>query len=264
MADIRLADISEWQPNFDAPAYLKSHACIILRSHSGNRPDKMFPARRDYVRKYNFTAVGYYQYMVASRSATDQANDFVKALGPLKANEFAVIDSEEGSGSQVQRCEDWCKIVDKQYGQPSVIYASESWFKDKLGGVDRWKGRARWIAAYRSTEPTVAHELWQNTDSASFPGLGSPIDGNLFHGTAQEFLTKMRGSASSPAPPKPPPGAKEEDVVAILKQDGRIVLFVQKANGQVMQAYQTSVNGPWKGADETKKAKWYGLGNPGK
>ena len=68
---------------------------------------------------------------------------------------------------------------------------------------------------------------------------------------------------SSPTPiPEPP-----EDTVAlfaVLKQDGRIEVFVQKSNGQVMHTWQTAKDGGWAGAEKGKNAAWYDLGNPGK
>ena len=69
------------------------------------------------------------------------------------------------------------------------------------------------------------------------------------------------GGSASPIPEPP------EDTVslfAVVKQDGRLHLFVQKENGQVMQAYQKTKDGGWAGAEEGKNAKWYDLGNPGK
>lgn len=206
MADIRLADISEHQPNIDGAAYLAGGcSCLIVRAHNGNRKDNIWPARRDYLRGLKFDALGWYQYVVAGRDAGQQARDFCATVGPLRGNEFVVCDSEEGSGSQVARIQGWFDVVDKHYGLPSVLYASESWFRDRLGGVGRWTGRPRWIAAYRSSEPNDTHDLWQHTDKASFPGLAGRVDGNLFHGTAHDFLRVMRGGRTGPQGSKSTP-----------------------------------------------------------
>lgn len=68
---------------------------------------------------------------------------------------------------------------------------------------------------------------------------------------------------SAPAPlPEPP-----EDTVAlfaVLKQDGRIEVFVQRESGQVLHTWQTAKDGGWAGAEKGKNASWYDLGNPGK
>lgn len=212
MADTRLADISEFQSNLDADAYIGGgYRCIIIRAHNGSRPDKLWPARRDYVRSKPFTAVGYYQYLQKGRDAAQQAREFVNTVGPLRGNEFAICDLEEGTGSQIARAEAWFAVVDAAYGMRAMLYAGESFFRSNLGGSGRWSGRPRWIAAYRSSEPTDPHELWQCTGDGlglsqygRFPGLaGSGLDGSIFHGTDQQFLQAVRGGAAPPPPPAP-------------------------------------------------------------
>jgi hypothetical protein len=77
---------------------------------------------------------------------------------------------------------------------------------------------------------------------------------------------KPHQASGGSAPPAPMPEPPEDTVslFAVVKQDGRIQLFVQKESGQVMQAYQTAKDGGWAGAEKGKNAKWYDLGNPGK
>ena len=250
MADTRLADISEWQTSIDAPAYLNGgYKCLIVRAHSGYRPDKYWPARRDYLRQHNFTALGYYAYLTADRDAAQQAREFVDCVGALRGNEFVVLDSEEGSGSQVTRCETWFATVDRAYGLPSTLYASESWFNDKLGGAARWASRPRWVAAYRSTEPTMAHELWQNTDAARFPGLSGTVDGNVFHGSDQQFLSTMRRGNVEP-PPQP------EDYVAITaaqNANDALHVFVEAKDGSIWYTYQPKGKTAWNGGKQGKQ-----------
>lgn len=58
-----------------------------------------------------------------------------------------------------------------------------------------------------------------------------------------------------------------EDTVAlfaVVKNDGRIEVFVQKEDGTVMHTWQKEVNGSWAGSEPGKNAAWYSLGNPGK
>ena len=103
MPDIRLADCSEFQDSIDAPAYLAAgHTTLIVRAHSGYRPDKKWRERRDYLRGFPFTCLGFYQYIVPGRDPAEQARDFIATVGPLRANEFPVGDLEEGAGSR--RC----------------------------------------------------------------------------------------------------------------------------------------------------------------
>lgn len=81
--------------------------------------------------------------------------------------------------------------------------------------------------------------------------------------SCRRYIDGKPHAATNPPNPPPPP----EDAVAltaILKQDGRIELFVQKDNGSVMHTWQKEKNGSWAGSGEGKNASWYGLGNPGK
>ena len=206
MPDIRLADVSEWQPNIDAAAYLAGgYRTLIVRAHSGYRPDKMMPARRDYLRGFPFAALGYYQYLAHDRDAAQQARELVSTVGPLRANEFLVLDHEEGAGNQIARADAWFAVVDQAIGFKATLYAGYFYCRDHLGGWGRWANRPRWLAAYSTVEPGDPHELWQNTDAARFPGLSGTVDGNIFHGDERRFaavFTAGRGTVA-PAPPKP-------------------------------------------------------------
>ena len=254
MADTRLADISEYQESIDAPAYIGGgYRCLIVRAHNGGRADKKWPARRDYLRGYDFTALGWYQYVQASKDATQQAKDFVNCVGELRGNEFMIGDFEEGSGSQVSRAEAWFAVVDKAQGFPATLYSGQSFGKTNLGGWSRWQGRPRWIAAYSSQEPTDQHELWQNTDKASFPGLAGGVDGNIFHGSADQFLKTMRPGGKAPATPTTP--ARQDTIAVAAMPDGRLEVFEQLPSGEVMHRWNAQ-GGGW-------TSKWESLGRPG-
>lgn len=265
MADIRMSDVSEFQESVNAPAYLGGYSCLIVRAHNGYRPDNMWPGRRDYLRRFPFVALGFYQYVVPDRDAAQQARDFCACVGPLRGNEFVICDLEEGSGDQTPRAEAWLQIVDAHYGMPSTLYAGESFFRDQLGGAARWRARPRWMAAYRVVEPTDPHELWQNTSRAYFPGLPGLVDGNVFHGSPQDFARTMRGGKTPPSPI--PPHFQEGDMItAVVKQSGAIEVFIEKASsGEVFHAWQNAPNSAWWGAEPGKQnAKWQSLGTPGK
>ena len=251
MTDTRLADISEFQANFDAVKYKKAgYRCIIARAHNGYRPDYQWPKRRDYIRAEGFTAVGYYQYLVSDRDPVSQARDFCDCVGALRDNEFVICDSEEGSGDQIARVTAWFGVVDSHYGFPSTLYASESWFHDRLGGAARWRSRPRWMAAYRASEPADPHELWQYSSSAGYPGLLGNIDSNLFHGTDREFLATMRPvGASGPGLPE---GTRS--IAVGTMPDGRLEVFAELKSGEVLHRWNASDGGWVEG--------WHSLGKP--
>lgn len=261
MTDIRMADVSEWQGNVDAPTYMNAgYKCIIARTYSGYRPDKMMPGRRDYLRGYKFTGLGWYAYLAKDVDAKQQANAFIQTIGTLKANEWPILDVEEGSGSQTSRAQAWFDVVDKWAGFPAMLYASQYFFKDQLSGVGHWGNRPLWMAAYSSKEPTEKHDLWQFTDSYNFPGIGTKIDGNLAHMSADEFIKRMRaGKAPAPSPepaPTPKPGKAAQTLVSVVKADGCLEVFVETASGEVKHRWQPKPNaGTW--------SDWASMGTPG-
>jgi GH25 family lysozyme M1 (1,4-beta-N-acetylmuramidase) len=258
MPDTRLADISEFQSNIDAPAYLAGgHSCLIVRAHNGYRPDNLWPGRRDYLRAHPFVALGWYQYLASNRDAQQQARDFINTVGPLRPNEFVILDHEEGAGNQISRAEAWFAVVDPWCGFRATLYAGLSFCRDHLGGFDRWK-RPRWLAAYQSAEPRDVHELWQHTDNARFPGLAGGVDGNLFHGTPQRFCAVFAqgGTSTAPTPPRPPEAlTSAQSSVCVLKRDGGRELFVELDSGQVWHTWD-GPGGQW--------SDWRSLGTPGR
>jgi GH25 family lysozyme M1 (1,4-beta-N-acetylmuramidase) len=252
----RLADISEHQDFFNARAYISGgYSCIIIRAHSGYRTDNKWPVRRDYVRGHPFTAVGYYQYVASDRDAATQARELVSAVGSLRDNEFLIADIEEGSSNQENRANQWFGVADQAQGFPATLYSGEYFCKRWLGGWDHWSGRPRWIAAYSNMEPADPHELWQNSDSAHFPGLPRSVDGNVFHGSDKDFLSTFRhGAHVDPPPPPMPAMAVLGSQVTAQNKDGRVEQFVETADGRVHHCYQSSPGGSW--------TAWYPLGKP--
>lgn len=70
---------------------------------------------------------------------------------------------------------------------------------------------------------------------------------------------------TTPPPTPLPQGAKMADLVAVLKDNKAIELFVLDDKGTVWHAWQTAPNGGWAGAEAGKRnAAWYSLGAPGK
>lgn len=74
------------------------------------------------------------------------------------------------------------------------------------------------------------------------------------------------GPTGKPAPTKQTTTEEANDMItALLKQDGRIEVFVERASdGQVFHTWQTAKDGGWAGSAPGKNASWYTLGTPGK
>ena len=224
--------------------------------------------RRDAIRTHPFTAVGWYCYLKPSIDPAEQARGFIATVPTLARNEFPILDLEEGSGNQTARAQKFFDVVDKWAGFQCSLYSGASFLKNQLSGTAHWGKRPLWIASYPSSyspnpslEPAGA-DWWQYSDRAKFAGLSGGVDGSIFHGSAADFLTRVRpGSSPAPAPPKAK--VDPENMVSIVKADGRLEVFTI-VDGQVWHAYQTATNGGWAGAEAGKRnAAWYSLGRPG-
>lgn len=247
--DTRLADVSEFQPNVDADAYLEAgNDCIINRVYNGYRADYQWPARGNYLRARDFTGIGWYAYLAGDVDATSQAHAFVACVGSLRDNEWPILDLEEGSGDQRGRAQAWFNVVDRWAGFPAMLYSGESFLEDHLGGAGHWGNRPIWIAAYRSSEPSARHLLWQFSDSYYFAGIGS-CDGNVTHCSSRDFMADVR-PGRTPAPSK-----QQDGPFVVVKEDGRLEAFVEKDDGTVLHRWQTEVNDGW-------SDKWASLGRP--
>lgn len=265
MPDIYLADVSEFQENVDADAYIRSgHGVIICRAHNGYRADKKVPERIAYLRSKPFIALGFYQYLATDRDPRQQAHEFMGIVGSLRENEFAVLDHEHGNGSQTSRAEAWFHVVDPWAGCLASLYSGRVFLRDQLGGTGHWDPRPLWIADYIDYTAARRHEpegcdWWQYTDRARFAGMSGAVDGSIFHGNAVQFLERVRPASTIPTPPE----GTVALAVATMK-DGRFEVFVEKEKtGEVFHAWQ-SKEGGWAGSKPGKNAEWYSLGVPGK
>jgi GH25 family lysozyme M1 (1,4-beta-N-acetylmuramidase) len=211
MTDITFSDISQWQPDFDAPAYLAAgYTVIICRALSkDDGPDKEMPERRDYIRKHDFDAVGYYNRLNATRDPAEQAREFIDVVGHLESNEFPILDLEDGEGDQIGRANAWFKVVDEWAGFLASLYSGEWFMGENLGGPAQWDPRPVWIANYTDNKKPNAEEepagadWWQFSCTHSFPGLPGEVDANIFHGTGQAFLSRVRPTTKeAPVPLK--------------------------------------------------------------
>jgi hypothetical protein len=236
--------------------------------HNGYRADKKLPGRVTYLRSAPLVALGWYQYLAPDRDAAQQAREFIATIGSLRPNEFPVCDAEQGAGNQTPRVEAWFRVVDPWARFQASLYSGRSYLDHQLGGTGHWGGRPLWIADYVDYTANRRHEpagatWWQYTDRARFPGLAGGVDGSIYHGTAQQFLARVRtGGAPAPIPMPTPPEGTVAIAVATMA-DGRFEVFIEKASdGSVWHTWQAKEGG-WAGAKPGQNAGWYSLGTPG-
>lgn len=193
-----LADISEFQPQIADAAYLAWSKAIVIRCAYGDAHDDRAwygGARRDALHKGGARFVGIYQYLIAGHSGAAQADAMARIVGAIRPGEVLIADFEEGAQPMLA---DWRARM-LAHGYP----AAQLWTYSGLAFEQAHGVTAEWVAAYRATEPSVPHRLWQFTSAFQVPGVGS-CDCSVFHGTVDELAALAYHPAVTP-PPAPAP-----------------------------------------------------------
>ena len=164
------------------------------------------------------------------------------------------LDIEPGNATPAQG-PGWFRTYAVTNEGPVVIYcgaASASQVTKAMsdGGIGRDK-YLLWTAHYTYKEhicspggcgyPAADGTQW--TDKAQGRNLDQSLCSDAFF-----------GKSAAPAP-KPAP-ADDDEVVTVVKADGRLETFVRTANGQVWHRWQTAVDDGWVDG-------WQSLGTPG-
>lgn len=212
MTDILVPDGSQYQGVIDHAAlvaYLRrtyGGAAGIFRLDYGDLAvDARADANIDAARAAAYDVLGWYCYLVAGRPAEPQADTFCRLLqahGGLRPGEFIVVDDEESTGGDESgRVNAFLARCDANLKTPDP--AGEDWWYSGLNfaiahNLPAARGH-RWIAAYGAGEPTaVGHDLWQETDAASLPGINGPVDASIFHGSIDD-LRRLIGAPGGPS-----------------------------------------------------------------
>lgn len=207
-----LPDVSEFQspasgnaPNWAGIKAQNGGAAIIRVGYGNNHLDGMLVSNRAAIKARKFAFCGLYQYLRAGQDAASQAHAFIGWIGPhLNPWEIPVLDLEEGDGNQAARANQWLGIIDAQYGlsalplpKRSWLYSGEAFAQEQGLGPIFAGARHTWVAAYRNTEPTLGHTLWQSTNGqvgahiTNWPGAGH-CDTNVYHGTLAQLAELIR------------------------------------------------------------------------
>lgn len=233
---ILLADISEFQPDLNDAAYLRWSRAVAFRAMYGTRVDRAWygGARRDALHAGGAAFTAMYQYLVAGVDAAVQAHALVALVGHLRQGEKLICDIEEGPpGEQAARWRQWSAVITAAYGR-----AADPWQYAGLSFASAAGLSPQWEAAYRATEPSGAHLLWQFSDTYPVPGVGV-ADCNLFHGT----IGQLAAHGWQTAPAKPVPGGPVVSgghVVSVNSNDAVVAWSCSVAGIR----FRVTINGP--------------------
>jgi hypothetical protein len=192
---------------------------------------------------------GGYSELVARFSHTDAMLVSITIGG----NSAHCADFEPGA-MQISEFPHWYDhIANHEYGLPWG-YTSASNMQtliDAAGGRPfiRWSGHYGWgphICSPRTCGYPQSH--WTQWDQ---------------HGAQGQNIDRSVGTwfYSPTPPPKPKPPEDAVAISATQNRDGRLEIFVEKSDGEIIHTWQASAGGTWVGAKPGVRAQWFSLGN---
>lgn len=246
---LRLPDISEFQAGANIAGILKQTggALIIRVGYGYGHKDYKFAAFRAAAQKAKVKSLGIYQYVRADQNVTTQANQFCSWIGKRAANEWLIIDLEEGSGNQLSRANTWISVVSKKLGGFIAVYSGNA-FISAHGLTSLFKDGKDWVASYgaKPTQPWMLHQYsdGQYSPRINWKGAGY-CDTNEFRTTLADFVNLTTGVA---------PLVKKED------DDMPFVISLQCTSQKVQKGVPTWV---WWNKENSDSQKQHSSNYPG-
>lgn len=183
-----LIDVSEHNGNIDwAKVKAAGVTGVIVRCGYGKnikkQDDKKFTRNMDGAIKAGLDIGVYlYSYATNTASAKSEAEHVLRLVDPYKANINLPIyyDLEEpGTEKTAKANAGIFGDIIKKAGYNCGVYASLSWFKTYLKGLDKY---TKWVAAWGKdngkpgTKPSIKCDLWQYTSKGKVNGISGYVD----------------------------------------------------------------------------------------
>lgn len=196
-------DISSWQGDINIRELANHCDFFIFRSHTGMTEDSK-AARNVDLAIDSGKPYGLYIYSYAltrERAKQEAANVIAFANSRRVKPKFLVIDMEDADGYKARNgmpsndtlrgiCTEEC-VAFENAGYYAMIYASSSWFKNQLAGLDRFD---KWVAHWptsggkqkgMNTDPSGENAnncgIWQFTSEGHLPGYNGNLDMNYLY-----------------------------------------------------------------------------------
>ncbi len=185
-------DVQSW-----AEMLSNGYVFAILKASQGLSADPLF-ASRFAAAKAAGLIVGAYHFYSTSSDQASQAQFFsnlCQSVGYDKTDIPLCFDFENSSGnyssSDGANCQAFLQELASISGRIPLLYMSDS-VPGELGNPSWMSNYPWWIARYGAS-PKNPYIFWQQSGSASIPGLGNPGDKNIFNGSVadlQQWISK--------------------------------------------------------------------------
>lgn len=212
-------DISSWQGNIDIKTLAKQLDFFIFRGYVGTSKDSKVERDVNLCIEANKPYGLYiYSYALNTDRAEVEARNLINLANSFKVKpNFLVIDMEDADGYKRKNgmpsnsilkaiCTIECEAFEKA-GYYAMIYASSSWFKNQLSGLNRFD---KWVAHWptkngkqtgNNTSPDGENAnncgIWQYTSDGYLNGYNGRLDLNYGY---KDFIVKGFNANPQPNP----------------------------------------------------------------
>jgi lysozyme len=204
--DVHGVDVSRWQGDIDWPKLRRQGAnfAYIKATDGGDHLDPMF--KKNW-REANEAGLrrGAYHFFYWCRTASSQADWFIRNVPKVEGALPPVIDVEWNSESSCKRRPSRAAVLEKMqvfmdrlerhYGQRPIIYTAPDFYEDNLKGA--FKSHPFWLRSV-AQHPAKVYPgrkwlFWQYSGSGLSHGVSGRIDLNVFHGSEREWRNWVNG-----------------------------------------------------------------------
>lgn len=194
-------DVSNWQESVDWPAVAASGVrfAFMKSTEDPDFYDRWFKANWEGSKAAGLVRGAYHfaQPSKASPSASvSMLESSLSFVGGLQPGDLIALDIESGNGDGNEDLSvwvaEWCDLAERVFGVRPFIYSGH-WFMEPHGLEIDFLGKyPLWYASYQETEPPPPYgwhdiTVWQNSASATVPGVKGDCDTNVFAGTVDEL-----------------------------------------------------------------------------
>ncbi len=189
-------DVSHYQGNIDwggltqcKKGQFPIHFVFMKATEGGDHDDDRFAQNFESARQYGFIR-GAYHYFIPQTDADRQADFFINRVQLTTGDLPPVLDVESVGGKSLHDLKHgvkrWLDRVEEHYGVKPILYTSYKFKKDYLND-SIFDIYPYWIAHYYvdSVRYKGRWHFWQHTDVGNVPGIGGPVDLNVFNGSLQ-------------------------------------------------------------------------------
>ncbi|MDR1130436.1 MAG: glycoside hydrolase family 25 protein [Prevotellaceae bacterium] len=136
---------------------------------------------------------GAYHYFIPTRSASEQAQNFIANVKLDRGDLPPVLDIEvlgnPGAAKLRENIKIWLNMVEKHYGMRPIIYSYID-FYEKYILVDKdLQTYPLWIAHHNQKKIKLEDPwlFWQHSDRGRIPGIDEKVDFNVFNGNMDQL-----------------------------------------------------------------------------